>query len=141
MLKTGEQFLILKEKGKFTYEEIQEEVFKDLVDFYDLFAGKAAFVRRPQYVTDVIERMNPKQIDMPFDRRKFDEFYSQKRKAQADIFETIEAYETGKAPRMTKKDYENAWKQINQVSALDYNFKADINDFGAKLIDILGKYE
>ena len=42
---------------------------------------------------------------------------------------------------MTKKDYENAWKQINQVSALDYNFKADINDFGAKLIDILGKYE
>ena len=133
--------LILKEKGKFTTEEIQEEIFKDLVDFYDLFAGKAAFVRRPQYVTDVIERMNPKQIDMPFDRRKFDEFYSQKRKAQADIFETIEAYETGKAPRMTKKDYENAWKQINQVSALDYNFKADINDFGAKLIDILGKYE
>ena len=133
--------LILKEKGKFTAEEIQEEIFKDLVDFYDLFAGKAAFVRRPQYVTDVIERMNPKQIDMPFDRRKFDEFYSQKRKAQADIFETIEAYETGKAPRMTKKDYENAWKQINQVSALDYNFKADINDFGAKLIDILGKYE
>ena len=32
-----------------------------------------------QYVTDVIERMNPKQIDMPFNRQKFDEFYSQKR--------------------------------------------------------------
>ena len=133
--------LILKEKGKFTYEEIQEEVFKDLVDFYDLFAGKAAFVRRPQYVTDVIERMNPKQIDMPFDRRKFNEFYSQKRKAQADIYETIEAYESGKAPRMTKKDYENAWKQINQISALDYNFKADINDFSTKLINIIGKYD
>ena len=133
--------LILKEKGKFTTEEIQEEIFKDLVDFYDLFAGKAAFVRRPQYVTDVIERMNPKQIDMPFDRRKFDEFYSQKRKAQADIYETIEAYESGKAPRMTKKDYENAWKQINQISALDYNFKADINDFGTKFINIMGRYE
>lgn len=133
--------LILKEKGKFTTEEIQEEVFKDLVDFYELFAGKAAFVRRPQYVTDVIERMNPKQIDMPFDRRKFNEFYSQKRKAQADIYETIEAYESGKAPRMTKKDYENAWKQINQISALDYNFKADINDFGTKLINIIGKYD
>ena len=133
--------LILKEKGKFTYEEIQEEVFKDLVDFYDLFAGKAAFVRRPQYVTDVIERMNPKQIDVPFNRQKFDEFYSQKRKAQADIYESIEAYESGNAPRMTKKDYENLWKQINQVSALDYNFKADVNDFGTKLIDILGKYD
>ena len=133
--------LILKEKGKFTYEEIQEEVFKDLVDFYDLFAGRAAFVRRPQYVTDVIERMNPKQIDMPFDRRKFDEFYNQKRKAQADIYETIEAYESGNAPRMTKKDYENAWKQINQISALDYNFKQDINDFGTKLINIIGKYD
>ena len=133
--------LILKEKGKFTYEEIQEEVFKDLVDFYDLFAGKAAFVRRPQYVTDVIERMNPKQIDMPFNRQKFDEFYSQKRKAQADIYESIEAYESGKTPRMTKKDYETLWKQINQISALDYNFKADINDFGAKLINILGKYD
>ena len=133
--------LILKEKGKFTYEEIQEEVFKDLVDFYDLFAGKAAFVRRPQYVTDVIERMNPKQIDIPFNKQKFDEFYSQKRKAQFDIYETIEAYESGKAPRMTKKDYENAWKQINQISALDYNFKADINDFGTKLINIIGKYD
>ena len=133
--------LILKEKGKFTYEEIQEEVFKDLVDFYDLFAGRAAFVRRPEYVTNVIERMNPKQIDMPFNRQKFDEFYSQKRKAQADIYETIEAYESGKAPRMTKKDYENAWKQINSISALDYNFKADINDFGTKLINIIGRYE
>ena len=133
--------LILKEKGKFTTEEIQEEIFKDLVDFYDLFAGKAAFVRRPQYVTDVIERMNPKQIDMPFDRRKFNEFYSQKRKAQKDIYETIEAYESGKAPRMTKKDYENAWKQINSISALDYNFKADINDFGTKFINIMGRYE
>ena len=133
--------LILKEKGKFTTEEIQEEVFKDLIDFYELFAGKAAFVRRPQYVTDVIERMNPKQIDMPFNRQKFDEFYSQKRKAQADIYETIEAYESGKAPRMTKKDYENAWKQINSISALDYNFKADINDFGTKFINIMGRYE
>ena len=132
--------LILKEKGNFTYEEIQKEVFKDLVDFYDLFAGKAAFVRRPQYVTDVMERTASKQFDFPFDRRKFDEFYSQKRKAQKDLGESIAAYESGNAPRMTKKDY-NAWKQINQISALDYNFKADINDFGTKLINIIGKYE
>ena len=133
--------LILKEKGNFTYEEIQKEVFKDLVDFYDLFAGKAAFVRRPQYVTDVMERTMPKQVNLPFNRQKFDEFYSQKRKAQFDIYESIEAYESGKAPRMTKKDYENLWKQINEVSALDYNFDADVNDFADKLFEILGKYE
>ena len=133
--------LILKEKGNFTYEEIQKEVFKDLVDFYDLFAGKAAFVRRPQYVTDVIERMDPKQFEFPFDRRKFDEFYSQKRKAQKDIFESIAAYESGNAPRMTKKDYDNLYKQFYEVTALDYNTNLDINDFNTKLIDIIGKYE
>ena len=133
--------LILKEKGKFTYEEIQEEVFKDLVNFYDLFAGQAAFVRRPQYVTDVIERMDPKQFEFPFDRRKFDEFYSQKRKAQKDIFESIAAYESGNAPRMTKKDYDNLYKQFYEVTALDYNTNLDINDFNTKLIDIIGKYE
>ena len=42
---------------------------------------------------------------------------------------------------MTKKDYENAWKQINSISALDYNFKADINDFATKFINIMGRYE
>ena len=133
--------LILKEKGNFTYEEIQKEVFKDLVDFYDLFAGKAAFVRRPQYVTDVIERTASKQFDFPFDKRKFDEFYSQKRKAQKDIFESIAAYESGKAPRMTKKDYNNLYKQFYEVTALDYNTNLDINDFNTRLIDIIGKYE
>ena len=133
--------LIIKEKGNFTYEEIQEEVFKDLVNFYDLFAGQAAFVRRPQYVTDVIERMDPKQFEFPFDRRKFDEFYSQKRKAQHDIYESIEAYESGKAPRMTKKDYNNLYKQFYAVTSLDYNTQLDINDFGTKLMKIIGKYE
>jgi len=133
--------LILKEKGNFTYEEIQKEVFKDLVDFYDLFAGKAAFVRRPQYVTDVMERTASKQFDFPFDRRKFDEFYSQKRKAQKDLGESIAAYESGNAPRMTKKDYDNLYKQFYEVSALDYNTNLDINDFNTRLIDIIGKYE
>ena len=133
--------LIIKEKGNFTYEEIQEEVFKDLVNFYDLFAGQAAFVRRPQYVTDVIERMDPKQFEFPFDRRKFDEFYSQKRKAQKDLYESIAAYESGKAPRMTKKDYNNLYKQFYAVTSLDYNTQLDINDFGTKLMKIIGKYE
>ena len=133
--------LILKEKGNFTYEEIQKEVFKDLVDFYDLFAGKAAFVRRPQYVTDVMERTASKQFDFPFDRRKFDEFYSQKRKAQKDLGESIAAYESGNAPRMTKKDYNNLYKQFYEITALDYNTNLDINDFNTRLIDIIGKYE
>ena len=133
--------LILKEKGNFTYEEIQKEVFKDLVDFYDLFAGKAAFVRRPQYVTDVMERTAPKYFEFPFNRQKFNEFYSQKRKAQRDIYESIEAYESGNAPRMTKKDYNNLYKQFYEVTALDYNTNLDINDFNTRLIDIIGKYE
>ena len=133
--------LILKEKGNFTYEEIQKEVFKDLVDFYDLFAGKAAFVRRPQYVTDVMERTAPKYFEFPFNRQKFNEFYSQKRKAQKDIYESIEAYESGNAPRMTKKDYNNLYKQFYEVTALDYNTDLDINDFSTRLIDIIGKYE
>ena len=133
--------LILKEKGNFTYEEIQKEVFKDLVDFYDLFAGKAAFVRRPQYVTDVMERTAPKYFEFPFNRQKFNEFYSQKRKAQRDIYESIEAYESGNAPRMTKKDYNNLYKQFYEITALDYNTDLDINDFSTRLIDIIGKYE
>ena len=133
--------LILKQKGNFTYEEIQKEVFKDLVDFYDLFAGKAAFVRRPQYVTDVMERTAPKYFEFPFNRQKFNEFYSQKRKAQKDIYESIEAYESGNAPRMTKKDYNNLYKQFYEVTALDYNTDLDINDFSTRLIDIIGKYE
>lgn len=133
--------LILKEKGNFTYEEIQKEVFKDLVDFYDLFAGKAAFVRRPQYVTDVMQRTKPKQVKLPFNRQKFDEFYSQKRKAQKDLAESIAAYESGNAPRMTKKDYNNLYKQFYEVTALDYNTNLDINDFNTRLIDIIGKYE
>ena len=133
--------MILKEKGNFTYEEIQKEVFKDLVDFYDLFAGKAAFVRRPQYVTDVMQRTKPKQVKLPFNRQKFDEFYSQKRKAQKDLAESIAAYESGNAPRMTKKDYNNLYKQFYEVTALDYNTNLDINDFNTRLIDIIGKYE
>ena len=42
---------------------------------------------------------------------------------------------------MTKKDYENAYKQFYSISALDYNLKADINDFGTKFINIMGRYE
>ena len=133
--------LIIEEKGNFNYAEIQKEVFKDLVDFYDLFAGKAAFVRRPQYVTDVMQKTMPKQVNFPFNKQKFDEFYSQRLKAQKDLAESIQAYESGNAPLMTKKEYNNLYKQFNEITALDYNFKADINDFADKFINIMGKYE
>ena len=83
----------------------------------------------------------PKQVKLPFNRQKFDEFYSQKRKAQKDLAESIAAYESGNAPRMTKKDYNNLYKQFYEVSALDYNTNLDINDFNTRLIDIIGKYE
>ena len=133
--------LILKEKGKFTYEEIQKEVFKDLLDFYELFSAKAQFVRRPQYVDDIMERSTKKVVDFPFDHYAHQEFYSQKRKAMLDLYTDIDAYETGKAPRMSKKDYNNLWKQIFEVGAMNYNFKQDINDFSKNFLRIIGKYE
>ena len=133
--------LILKEKGKFTYEEIQKEVFKDLIDFYELFSSKTQFVRRPQYVDDIMERSAKKVVDFPFDNNAHLEFYSQKRTAMQDLYESIEDFETGKAPRMTKKDYNNLWKQIFEVGAMNYNFKADINDFQKNFLRIIGKYE
>ena len=133
--------LIVNEKGKFTNEEIQKEVFKDLLDFYELFSAKVQFVKRPQYVDDIMEQSAKKVVDFPFDNFAHQEFYSQKRKALLDIYTDIDAYETGKAPRMTKKDYNNLWKQIFEVGAMNYNFKADINDFQKNFLRILGKYE
>ena len=133
--------LIVNEKGKFTNEEIQKEVFKDLLDFYELFSSKTQFVRRPQYVDDIMERSAKKVVDFPFDNNAHLEFYSQKRKAMVDLYEDIDAYETGRATRMTKKDYNNLWKQITEVGAMNYNFKADINDFQKNFLRIIGKYE
>ena len=133
--------LILKEKGNFSYEEIQKEVFNDLLNFYELFSAKAQFVRRPQYIDDIMERSPKKVIDFPFDHFAHQEFYSQKRKAMLDLYTDIDAYETGKAPRMTKKDYGNLWNQITEVGAMNYNFNQDINDFSQKFLRIIGKYE
>ena len=133
--------LIVNEKGKFTNEEIQKEVFKDLLDFYELFAGKAQFVRRPQYVDDIMERSAKKVVDLPFDNNSHLEFYSQKRAAMKDLYESIDAYEKGLTPRMTKKDYNNLWNQITEVGTMNYNFNQDINDFTQRFLRIIGKYE
>jgi hypothetical protein len=133
--------LILKEKGKFSYDRIQKEVFNDLLNFYELFSSKAQFIRRPQYIDDIMERSAKKVVDFPFDNNAHLEFYSQKRKAMKDLYTDIDAYETGKASRMTKKDYNNLWKQITEVGAMNYNFKADINDFQKNFLRIIGKYE
>jgi len=133
--------LIVNEKGKFTNEEIQKEVFKDLLDFYELFAGKAQFVRRPQYVDDIMERSAKKVVDLPFDKNSHLEFFSQKRAAMKDLYESIDAYEKGLTPRMTKKDYNNLWNQITEVGAMNYNFNQDINDFTQRFLRIIGKYE
>jgi len=133
--------LIVNEKGKFTNEEIQKEVFKDLLDFYELFSGKAQFVRRPQYVDDIMERSAKKVVDLPFDNNSHLEFYSQKRAAMKDLYESIDAYEKGLTPRMTKKDYNNLWNQITEVGTMNYNFNQDINDFTQRFLRIIGKYE
>ena len=133
--------LIVNEKGKFTNEEIQKEVFKDLLDFYELFSGKAQFVRRPQYVDDIMERSAKKVVDLPFDKNSHLEFFSQKRAAMKDLYESIDAYEKGLTPRMTKKDYNNLWNQITEVGTMNYNFNQDINDFTQRFLRIIGKYE
>jgi len=133
--------LIIKEKGNFTYEEIQKEVFKDLLDFYELFSAKAQFVRRPQYVDDIMERSSKKVVDYPFDYNAHQEFFSQKRKAMKDIYDSIDDFDTGKASRMTKKDYNNLWNQITELGAMNYNFNQDINDFTQRFLRIIGKYE
>lgn len=132
--------LILKEKGKFSSQEIQTEVFNDLLNFYELFAGKANFVRRPKYVSDMMQKNAIKDIKFPFSKQKFDQFYSLKRKAEEDIATSIGLFETGQAPRMTKKAYNNLWRQLTEITAMDYNFKVDENDFTTRLYNIMNKY-
>ena len=132
--------LILKEQNKFSSQEIQTEVFNDLLNFYELFAGRANFVRRPQYVSDMMQRNAMKDIKFPFSKKKFDEFYFAKRKAEKDIATSISQYEAGKLPRMTKKAYNNLWKQLTEITAMDYNFKVDENDFTTRFYNIMNKY-
>jgi len=132
--------LILKEKGKFSLQEIQTEVFNDLLNFYELFSAKANFVRRPKYVSDMMQKNAIKDIKFPFSKQKFDQFYSLKRKAEEDIARSIGLFETGQAPRMTKKAYNNLWRQLTEITAMDYNFKVDENDFTTRLYNIMNKY-
>ena len=42
---------------------------------------------------------------------------------------------------MTKKDYNNLWKQLYEIATLDYNFNADVNDIVDRLREITAKYE
>ena len=68
-------------------------------------------------------------------------FHDTKRAALKDLAGSIADYEAGRIPRMTKKDYNNLWKQIYEISTLDYNFQADVNDIADKLREITAKYE
>ena len=139
--------LIIKEKGNFSYDDIQKEVFIDMLNFYELFAKKAHYVRRPEYITDVIRRaksqrqLSPYTEPYPWSYKRFMAFHDQKRAALRDLAGQIGDYEAGRLTRMTKKDYNNLWKQIYEISTLDYNFQADVNDIVDRLIEITGKYE
>ena len=139
--------LIIKEKGNFSYQDIQKEVFIDMLNFYELFAKKAHYVRRPEYITDVIRRaksqrqLSPYNEPYPWSYKRFMAFHDQKRAALRDLAGQIGDYEAGRLTRMTKKDYNNLWKQIYEISTLDYNFQADVNDIVDRLIEITGKYE
>ena len=88
-----------------------------------------------------MERSAKKVVDLPFDNNSHLEFFSQKRAAMKDLYESIDAYEKGLTPRMTKKDYNNLWNQITEVGTMNYNFKQDINDFTQRFLRIIGKYE
>ena len=139
--------LIIKEKGKFSYQDIQKEVFIDTLNFYELFAKTAQYVRRPEYITDAIRRaksqrqLSPYNEPYPWSYKRFMAFHDTKRAALKDLAGSIADYEAGRTPRMTKKDYNNLWKQIYEISTLDYNFQADINDISQKLLEITSKYE
>ena len=139
--------LIIKEKGKFSYQDIQKEVFIDTLNFYELFAKTAHYVRRPEYITDAIRRaksqrkLSPYNEPYPWSYKRFMAFHDTKRAALRDLAGSIADYEAGRLPRMTKKDYNNLWKQIYEISTLDYNFNADVNDIADKLREITSKYE
>ena len=137
--------LIIREKGNFTYEEIQEQVFIDLNNFYDLFSNKANFIRRPQYITDAIRKTRTRDLPLsqrqPWSMKRFLQFNARKNEAMRDIYMSIKDYENGLAPRMTKKAYKNLWKQYTELSTLEYNYMTDINDIEDQLIKITAKYE
>ena len=139
--------LIIKEQGNFSYQDIQKEVFIDTLNFYELFGKTAHYVRRPDYITDAIRRaksqrqLSPSTEPVPWSYKRFMAFHDQKRAAERDIAMSIRDYEAGRTPRMTKKDYNNLWKQITEVGGMNYNFKQDINDFSQRFLRIIGKYE
>ena len=118
--------LIMKEKGNFTLQEMQAEVFKDMVDFYDLFAGKLGWVRKPQYISDVQKKYgssDPRLSEVSLketDRKLVEDFYKLKNRELASIQEGIRDYQTGQST-MTKKDYNELIKLYNQVSAREFN--------------------
>ena len=137
--------LIIREKGNFTYEQIQEQVFIDLNNFYELFSTKANFIRRPQYITDAIRKTRTRALPLsqrqPWSMKRFLQFNARKNEAMRDIYMSIKDYENGLAPRMTKKAYKNLWKQYTELSTLEYNYMTDINDIEDQLIRISAKYE
>ena len=112
-----------------------------------LFGKKALYIRRPEYITDAIRRAKSQRQLSTFDEpypwsyKKFMAFHDKKREALRDLAGQIGDYEAGRLTRMTKKDYNNLWKQIYEIATLDYNFKADVNDIVDRLIEITGKYE
>jgi len=119
--------LILKEKGNFTLQQIQEEVFNDMVDFYDNFSSKLGWVRKPQYISDVQKsyRLNdPRFDDAPLDtsrKQLSDDFYKRKTEQLASMQEGIRNYQTGQST-MSKKEYEQLIKLYNKVSASESPF-------------------
>ena len=139
--------LIIKEQGNFSYQDIQKEVFIDTLNFYELFGKTAHYVRRPDYITDAIRRaksqrqLSPSTEPVPWSYKRFMAFHDQKRAAERDIAMSIRDYEAGRTPRMTKKDYNNLWKQLYEIATLDYNFNADVNDIVDRLREITAKYE
>jgi len=119
--------LILKEKGNFTLQQIQEEVFNDMVDFYDNFSSKLGWVRKPQYISDVQKsyRLNDLRFDdAPLDasrKQLSDDFYKRKTEQLASMQEGIRNYQTGQST-MSKKEYEQLIKLYNKVSASESPF-------------------
>ena len=134
---------VIKERGKFTYEEMQEAVFNDMLDFYDLFSAELGVIKAPQYIKDVMSRIARKAAGKSNRGvRTKAEYEFNKRLAEnmQALLNEIEAF--GKGERRFGKTYANKLiRALNQMSGLRFDFETNINNLDELLEPILKKLD
>ena len=134
---------VIKERGKFTYEQMQEAVFNDMLDFYDLFSAELGVIKAPQYIKDVMSRIARKAAGKSNRGvRTKAEYEFNKRLAEnmQSLLNEIEAF--GKGERRFGKTYANKLiRALNQMSGLRFDFETNINNLDELLEPILKKLD